>query len=76
MDHGLPGSSVHGDPLGKNLGVACHFLLQGIFITQGFLEILGNLRMVQFLMFVFSLLFLEGCFLPCFIMLDCEFMFG
>ena len=28
------------------------------------------------LMFVFSLLFLEGCFLPCFIMLDCEFMFG
>ena len=48
MDHGLPGSSVHGDPLGKNLGVACHFLLQGIFITQGFLEILGNLRMVQF----------------------------
>ena len=30
-----PGSSVHGDSLGKNTGVGCHFLLQGIFPTQG-----------------------------------------
>ena len=30
-----PGSSVHGDSPGKNNGVGCHFLLQGIFLTQG-----------------------------------------
>ena len=30
-----PGSSVHGDSPGKNNGVACHALLQGIFLTQG-----------------------------------------
>ena len=30
-----PGSSVHGDSLGKNTGVAYHALLQGIFLTQG-----------------------------------------
>ena len=31
----LPGSSVHGDSPGKNTGVDCHALLQGIFPTQG-----------------------------------------
>ena len=31
----LPGSSVHGDSPGKNTGVGCHALLQGIFPTQG-----------------------------------------
>ena len=31
----LPGSSVHGNFSGKNTGVGCHFLLQGIFPTQG-----------------------------------------
>ena len=31
----LPGSSVHGDSPGKNTGVGCHFLLLGIFPTQG-----------------------------------------
>ena len=31
----LPGSSVHGDSPGKNTGLGCHFLLQGIFLTQG-----------------------------------------
>ena len=31
---GPPGSSVHGI-LGKNTGVGCHSLLQGIFLTQG-----------------------------------------
>ena len=35
MDCGLPGSSAHGDSLGKNTRVGCHFLLQGIFPTQG-----------------------------------------
>ena len=29
-----PGSSVHGDSPGKNTGVVCHALLQGIFPTQ------------------------------------------
>ena len=28
-------SSVHEDSLGKNTGVGCHALLQGIFLTQG-----------------------------------------
>ena len=31
MDCSLPGSSVLGDSPGKNTGVGCHFLLQGIF---------------------------------------------
>ena len=35
MDCRPPGSSVHGDSPGKNTGVDCHFLLQGIFPTQG-----------------------------------------
>ena len=30
-----PGSSVHGDSPGKNTGVGCHALFQGIFPTQG-----------------------------------------
>ena len=34
IDCSLPGSSVHGDSLGKNTGVSCHFLLQGLFPTQ------------------------------------------
>ena len=32
MDSSLPGSSVHGDSAGKNIGEGC---LQGIFPTQG-----------------------------------------
>ena len=37
MDCNPPGSSVHspGDSPGKNTGVGCHALLQGIFPTQG-----------------------------------------
>ena len=35
MDLSPPGSSVHGDSPGKNTGVGCHSLLQGIFLTQG-----------------------------------------
>ena len=34
IDYSLRGSSVHGVP-GKNTGMGCHFLLQGIFPTQG-----------------------------------------
>jgi len=34
LDCGLPGPSLHGI-LYKNTGVGCHFLLQGIFPTQG-----------------------------------------
>ena len=35
MDCSLPGSFVYGDSPGKNTGVACHALLQGLFPTQG-----------------------------------------
>ena len=35
MDCSQPGSSVHGDSLGKNTGVGSHSLLQGLFPTQG-----------------------------------------
>ena len=35
LDCSLPGSSVYGDSPGKNTGVGCHALLQGIFPTLG-----------------------------------------
>ena len=35
MDCSPPGFSVHGDSPGKNAGVGCHALFQGIFPTQG-----------------------------------------
>ena len=35
IDYSPSGSSVHGNFLGKNIGVECHFLLQGIFPIQG-----------------------------------------
>ena len=35
VDYSPPGSSVHGDSPGKNTGVGCHALLQGIFPIQG-----------------------------------------
>ena len=35
MDCSPPGSFIHGDFPGKNTGVGCHALLQGIFLTQG-----------------------------------------
>ena len=35
IDCSPPGSSVHGDSLGKNTGMGCQALLQGIFPTQG-----------------------------------------
>ena len=42
LDCTPPGSSVHGDSPGKNTGVGCHALLQGIFLTQGL-----NLRLLH-----------------------------
>ena len=44
MDYSLPGSSVHGDSPGKNIGGGCHSLLQRIFPTQG-----SNLFLLQLL---------------------------
>ena len=35
MDCSLPGSPVHGISQARILRVGCHFLLQGIFLTQG-----------------------------------------
>ena len=35
VDCSPPGTSVHGDSLGKNIGVGSLSLLQGIFPTQG-----------------------------------------
>ena len=35
MDCSPPGSSAQWDSPGKNTGVGCHALLQGIFLTQG-----------------------------------------
>ena len=35
MDCSLPDPFVHGDSPGRNTGVGCHALLQGIFPTQG-----------------------------------------
>ena len=34
IDYSPPGSSVHRDSPGQNTGLGCHFLLQGIFLTQ------------------------------------------
>ena len=39
MDCSSPGSSVLGILPGKNTGVGCHTLLQGIFLTQGLTRI-------------------------------------
>jgi len=35
MDYSPPGFFALGDSPGKNTGVGCHALLQGIFLTQG-----------------------------------------
>ena len=35
VDCSPQGSSVHGNFPGKNTGVGCHFLLHGIFLTEG-----------------------------------------
>ena len=43
MDCSPAGSSVHGNAPGKNTGVGCHFLSQGIFPTQGSSPCLSSL---------------------------------
>ena len=48
MDCSLPGHSVHGDSPGKNTGVGCHALLQGIFPTQGLNPGLPHYRRILF----------------------------
>ena len=54
MDYSPPGSSIHGDSPGKNTGVGCHALLQGLFPTQG-----SNLHLI-----IFPALTDMFCFLP------------
>ena len=67
MDCSPPGCSVHGDSPGKNTGVGCHALLQGIFPTQGLnpgvphcrqilyhLSHQGSPRMLQYIAYPFS----------------------
>ena len=43
-----PGSSVHGDLPGRNTGVGCHVLLQGIFPTQGLNPGLPHFRWILY----------------------------
>ena len=43
-----PGSSVHGDSPGKNIGVGCHALLQRIFPTQGLSPDLPNCKQILY----------------------------
>ena len=50
MDCSLPGSSVHGDSLGKNTEEDCHALLQGIVPTQG-----SNLCLLHCRQFIYPL---------------------
>ena len=46
MDNSPPGSSGHGDSPGKNTGVGCHALLQGIFSPQGWIPGLPPCRWI------------------------------
>ena len=46
----LPSSSVHGDSPGKNTGVGCHVLLQGIFPTQGSNPSILHYRQILYLL--------------------------
>ena len=46
MDCSPAGSSLHEDSPGKNTGVGCHALLQGIFPTQGSNQGLPHLRQI------------------------------
>ena len=43
-----PGSSVHGDSPGKNTGVGCLSILQGIFPTQGSIPGLPHCRWILY----------------------------
>ena len=48
MDCSPLGSSVHGDSPGKNTGVGCLALLQGIFSTQGSNPVLPHCRRILY----------------------------
>ena len=48
MDSSPAGSSVLGDCPGKNTGVSCHALLQGIFPTQGLILGLPHCRQILY----------------------------
>ena len=48
MDCSPPGPSVLGDSPGKNTGVCCHAVLQGIFPTQGMNPGLLNCRWILY----------------------------
>ena len=48
MDCSPPGSSVHGASPGKNTGVGCHALLQGIFPTQRWNPGLPHCRLILY----------------------------
>ena len=50
MDCSMPGSSAHGDSPGKNTGVGCHSLLQGIFSTQGSNPDLTHCKQILYLL--------------------------
>ena len=48
LDCSPQGSSVHGDSPGKNTGMGCHALLQGIFPTQGLIPGLPNCTLILY----------------------------
>jgi len=48
MDCSLPGTSVDEDSPGKNTGVDCHALFQGIFLSQGSNPGLPNWRQILY----------------------------
>jgi len=48
MDGNPPGTSVHGDSPGKNIGVGCHALLYGIFPTHGSNPALPHCRQILY----------------------------
>ena len=71
MDCSLPGSSVHGDSPGKNTGVGCHDLLQGIFPTQESNQGLLHCRQIPYQLsywgspFLLSVQFTQSCLTLC-----------
>ena len=48
VDYSLPGFSVHEILQGKNTGMGCHVLLQGIFQTQGLNLVLLHCRQILY----------------------------
>ena len=67
VDCSPPGSSVHGDSPGKNIGVGCHYLLQSIFPTQGL-----NLGLVHCRRILYQLSHQECCYLHLSVIPSCH----